>query len=293
VSIPQFPSNLGRAIDLSGLGKAPASNPTHSSINEVNVENFVSGFVERSMQLPVFLLVYSDRSPASIELRNLIAKMAEDDGGSWLFGAINADNQPEIIQALQVQSVPFALAFIAKQPIPLFDRIYPEDQIRLVIKKVFEMAVEQGMKLSISNEPEPPMEPEEIAAMAAIESGDFSGAAMAYRNWLQRSPNESLAKIGLAQCELNLRVAGVDAQSAILEADQNPQSVAAQKLAADLEMARGEVRVACERLLNCIAVVTGEDRLDAKNHLLTLFSLIDPADPDLIKSRNKLASVLY
>jgi len=37
----------------------------------------------------------------------------------------------------------------------------------------------------------------------------------------------------------------------------------------------------------------GENRNKAKEHLLLLFQLVDPSDPDLIKSRRELASALF
>ena len=137
------------------------------------------------------------------------------------------------------------------------------------------------------------MEPEEAAALSALESGDYSGAAMAYRNWLQRKPDEVMAKIGLAQCELMIRIAGLNPSKTIEEADSRPADIAPQLMAADIEIAQGLQKRAFERLITFVRNSSGDERKKAKEHLLLLFQLVDPSDPDLIRARTELASALF
>ena len=137
------------------------------------------------------------------------------------------------------------------------------------------------------------MEPEEVAALSALESGDYSGAAMAYRNWLQRKPDEQLAKIGLAQCELMIRIEALNPELTITDANANPTMIDKQLMAADIEIAQGAPKSAFERLITYVRNSAGEDKKRAKDHLLLLFQLVDPSDPDLIRARNELASALF
>ena len=222
-----------------------------------------------------------------------MAEMAKRDNFTWIFGAINADAQPQLVQALQVQSVPFAIAFIDEQPLALFDKIYPQEQIALVITKLFQIAKERGLKVDIPEVKEIPMEPEEVAALSALEKGDYSGAAMAYRNWLQRKPDEQLAKIGLAQCELMIRVEGLSPELTIKDANSHPDVIEKQLMAADIEIAQGMPKNAFERLITLVRNSAGEDKKRVKEHLLLLFQLVDPSDPELIRARNELASALF
>jgi putative thioredoxin len=293
VSMPQLPKNFGRAYDLSSLGKPKSAPSPESAIDEVTVENLMSDFVEKSKEAPVVLLAYSDRAPATIELRDLLAKIAKADNGTWKFGAINVDTQPQLVQALQLQSVPFALAFVAEKLVPLFDRPLQEEQFRLVLAKLFELAREQGLNVDVPEIKEAPMEPEEAAALSALEKGDYSGAAMAYRNWLQRKPGEVLAEIGLAQCELMLRIAALDPIRTIKTANEKPDSLQDQLMASDIELAQGMYQQAFDRLLKVMRTFTGEDKNKAKDHLLALFKLVDPKNPALIKARQELASALF
>jgi len=284
---------MGRAFDLSSLTKPKVEAEPSSLIPEATVENFMDSYVAVSKTKPVVLLAYSPRSKASIDLRNLIYSMSEEDKQSWLFGAINADAQPQLTQALQIQSVPMAIAFIDEQPLALFDRVYPREQIALVIAKLFEVAKERGLNVSVPEIKETPLEPEEAAALSALGNGDYSGAAMAYRNWLQRKPDETMAKIGLAQCELMIRVAGLNPAMAISDADKHLGDVTKQLMASDIEIVQGQQKRAFERLITFVRNSSGDDRKKAKEHLLLLFQLVDPSDPDLIRARSELASALF
>lgn len=293
MSMPPLPGNFGRAFDLSSLTKPKVESVSSSTALEATVENFITDFVSISKEKPVVLLAYSQRSPASVELRDLMAEMSLADKQSWLFGAIDADAQPQLAQALQIPSIPYAIAFIAEQPLALFDRPYPQEQIAMVIAKLFEMAKEKGLAVEIPEAKEVPLEPEEAAALAALESGDYSGAAMAYRNWLQRRPDELMAKIGLAQCELMVRISELDPQDTIKQANQEPASVEKQIKAADIEIAQGQIKSAFDRLINVVRTSDGDAKKLAKEHLLLLFQLVDPSEPDLIRARTELASALF
>jgi putative thioredoxin len=293
MSLPPLPNNMGRAFDLSSLTKPKVETEPISHIPEATVENFMDSYVAASKTKPVVLLAYSSRSKASTDLRDLIYTMSEEDKQSWIFGAINTDSQPQLAQALQIQSVPMAIAFVNEQPLALFDRVYPREQIALVIAKLFEVAKERGLDVSVPEMKETPLEPEEAAALSALENGDYSGAAMAYRNWLQRKPDETMAKIGLAQCELMIRVAGLNPSMAISDAEKNLGDITKQLMASDIEIVQGQQKRAFERLITFIRNSTGDDRKKAKEHLLLLFQLVDPSDPDLIRARSELASALF
>ena len=293
MTLPPLPQNMGRAFDLSSLTKPKVVESENQSVPEATVENLMTDYVALSKEKPVVLLAYSPRSKASVDLRDLMAEMAKRDNFTWIFGAINADAQPQLVQALQVQSVPFAIAFIDEQPLALFDKIYPQEQIALVITKLFEVAKERGLKVDIPEVKEIPMEPEEVAALSALEKGDYSGAAMAYQNWLQRKPDEQLAKIGLAQCELMNRIEGLSPELTIKDANSHPNVIEKQLMAADIEIAQGLPKNAFERLITLVRNSAGEDKKRVKEHLLLLFQLVDPSDPELIRARNELASALF
>jgi putative thioredoxin len=46
-------------------------------------------------------------------------------------------------------------------------------------------------------------------------------------------------------------------------------------------------------MIKAVKKFIGEDRDKAKAHLISLFNLVDPTDPRLIKARGELASALF
>jgi putative thioredoxin len=218
-----------------------------------------------------------------------------DGGPSWIFGSVNVDAEPAVAKALQVQSVPLAIAIIQEQLVPLFESVPPAEQVRAVINKVLELAAQKGIGAApIQEEGQGDLiEPEEAAAMVALQEGDFVSAKKSYEAWLQRSPANEFAKLGLAQVELLIRIDGVDPADAISKGDANLSDLAAQILASDCEIAQGEFEAATARLISAVKNTSGEDRKLVRDHLLILFSLTEADDPRLIKARQQLASALF
>ena len=291
-----LPRNFGRAFDLSTL-KQPATPPsTSSAALEVTPTNVMSDFVAHSKAEPVVLLAWSSRMPESKTVLTHLDELAAADK-SWRLGSVNLDKYPELAQALQVQAIPFALALIQEQGVPLFDAPHPKEQIRLVINKVLELAAQKGMTVKdASGTPlpsEPKMEPEEEEAVSALEKGDYSSAAAAYKKWLARRPGETLAQIGLAQCELMMRINNLDPKKVLAEAASEHNNLSLQIQAADIEVATGAYENAFNRLIKCVKTMDADEKKKAKDHLLVLFTLVDPTDPILIKARSALASALF
>jgi putative thioredoxin len=284
-----LPPNFGRAVDLSSLGK-PAPQPSGPVPGKaVTAENLTTEFLELSSTKPVIVLVWSPRSPESITTLQSLAELQTEDAGAWELGQINADTDPEVAQAIQTKSVPYAVAFIGGQMVPLFEQPYPREQIRLVITKVLELAAQQG----IGDAPVEKIEPEEEEALTALESGDYEAARDAYKKLLSRKPADSFAKLGLAQTELLIRTKGLDASVVKEKAASAPEDISAQLQCADVEVMSTDVETAFNRLLELVKRTDGDDKKRVKDHLLSLFALVDPADPRLIAARNALANALF
>ena len=283
-------ANFGNAFDLSTLKKPTADQLPTVGI-AVTQENLVSEFVAKSKEQVVVLLAWSARSTQSKEILETLGKLEKADNGSWLLGTVDVDSQPQVAQALQIKSVPVAIAIIAEQLLPLFESVPPADQVRLVINKLLELASQKGVGAAPVGATEIPMEVEEEAAYAAMEKGDYKAAKLSYEAWLKRKPNEQVAVVGLAQVNLMLRIEGLDPVLTLKNAKDN--DLTSQLMCADIQVASGDYEAAFDRLLQVIKSMAGEDRDKAKNHLISLFNLVDPADPRLIKARAALASALF
>jgi putative thioredoxin len=284
-------ANFGNAFDLSTVKKpaGEAVKPNHGK--GVTQENLVSDFVTKSKELVVILLAWSARSAQAQEILETLGKLEIADKNAWLLGVVDVDAQPQVAQALQIKSVPVAIAIIGEQLLPLFESVPPADQVRLVIYKVLEVAAQKGVGTAPEGPTEIPMEPEEQAAYAAIEKGDYKAAKLSYEAWLKRKPNEQVAAVGLAQVNLMLRIDGLDPVLILKNAKDN--DLISQMMCADIEIATGNYEAAFDRLIKAVKNFSGEDRDKAKAHLITLFNLVDPTDPRLVKARGQLASALF
>jgi len=283
--------NFGAVFDLSTL-KKPASSAVNNDPApgvEATVETLPNELMPLSNTKPVIILCWSERFPESLETLKVMGKLNKDDQESWQLATVEIEKQPQVAQALQTRVVPYAIAIVKEQVMPLFENPYPEEQIRMVIDKVLSIAAEQG----IGDAPIERTEPEEDEAMTALQAGNLDGAIAAYEKLVARKPGDAMAKNALAQMQLLKRTHGADTKSIYDAAAANPLDVDAQIACADLEVANGKLEDAFARLLNCVRSLTDDDKKRAKDHLISLFGLVDPADPRLIQARKDLASALF
>jgi putative thioredoxin len=284
-----LPPNFGQAFDLSSLTKPKVDPSVPMPGIEVTVENLSNEILPLSLVRPVIVLMWTSRSPESVEMIKTLGKLEVDYKAAFSLARVDIDANPEVAQAFQTKSVPYAVAIIAEQMVPLFEQAYPEAQIKMVIDKVLTLSSEQG----VGETPVEHIEPEETDAMNALESGDYVAAEAAYKKWLARKPSENLAKLGLAQTQLLIRTEGLDLNTIIAQSTAAPTDIDLQLKAADVEIVNGGVEAAFTRLLHAVKATQGEDRIKIKNHLLNLFALVDPSDPRLAAARKELASALF
>ena len=284
-----LPPNFGQAFDLSSLTKPKVDTSVPMPGIEVTVENLSNEILPLSLVRPVIVLMWTSRSPESVEMVKTLGKLEVDYKAAFALARVDIDANPEVAQAFQTKSVPYAVAIIAEQMVPLFEQAYPEAQVKMVIDKVLTLASEQG----VGQAPVEQIEPEETDAMNALESGDYVAAEAAYKKWLARKPSENLAKLGLAQTQLLMRTEGLDLETVIAQSTASPTDINLQLKAADVEIVNGGVEAAFTRLLHAVNATQGDERTKIKNHLLELFALVDPSDPRLAVARKELASALF
>ena len=283
-------AGFGNVFDLSTLKNPPIdTTPVFGKV--VTQENLVTDFVSKSKEKVIILLCWSPRSGQSKEILEILGKLEQADKDAWLLGTVDVDAQPQVAQALQIKSVPVAIAIIAEQLMPLFESVPPADQVRLVINKLLELASQKGVGSAPEGPTEIPMEAEEVAAFEAMEKGDYKAAQRSYEAWLKRKPNEQVAVIGLAQVNLMLRIEGIDPVLTLKNAKDD--DLISQLMCADIEIASGNYEAAFDRLLRAVKAFSDDERNKVKAHLISLFNLVDPTDPRLIKARSQLASALF
>ena len=126
-----------------------------------------------------------------------------------------------------------------------------------------------------------------------MERGDLDGAAQAFEQELSANPADPVAKAGLAQVNLIRRVSSYDQAQVRRDAAKRPGDVDAQAKVADIELATGRVEEAFNRLLGVIRRTSGDERDQARKHLVSLFDLLPPNEPQVKKARSALSALLF
>ncbi|MGN6473911.1 MAG: tetratricopeptide repeat protein [Mycobacteriales bacterium] len=296
---------LPGAVDLSGLQRQAAAPPAGAAapalsgvVIDVTEATFESAVINASLQVPIVLDFWAEWCGPCKQLSPVLEKLADEYGGRWVLAKIDVDAEQRLGAAFQIQSIPTVMAVIGGQPVPLFQGAIPESEVRKVIDEVLRVAAANGITGTAdvgegTPPPAVPVDPEFAAAHDALDRGDVDAALAAYRVLLERNPGDPDLQMAVARCELLVRTRGVDAESVRANAEQRPDDVDAQLAAADLEMVLDHVEAAVARLVGLVSRSAGSDRDRSREHLPSLFAVLDPEDPRLGAGRRALANALF
>jgi len=290
---------MAGAVDLSALkqrattagedGAAGVAGPPGGvEITEANLEPEV---LVRSSQVPVVVLLWSPRSEPSVQLGNVLAQLEAADGGKWSLATVNVDTVPRVAQMFGVQAVPTVVALGAGQPLSSFQGLQPPEQLRQWIDSLLNATAGKLPGGGGADEPEQ-VDPELAQARDHLDAGDFDAAQNAYQAILDANPNHAEAKGAVRQIGF-LQRATAQRPDAVAAADAAPDDIDAAFAAADVDILQQNVAGAFDRLIGLVKRTADDDRTKVRTRLIELFDLFDPADPEVIDGRRKLANALY
>jgi putative thioredoxin len=279
-------ANAGPAPTAQPAGDAGTPRPAGAGavIIDVSEATFQTEVLERSMTTPVVVDFWAEWCEPCKQLSPVLEKLAIEGNGAWVLAKLDVDANPRLAQMFRVQGIPMVYAIAGGQPLDGFTGVLPESQLRQWIDAVLKSA---GVEV------ERPEDPRLSVADDAMMTGDLDQAEQAYKKILAESPADAAAEAGLAQVGLLRRVSGVDARSALAAAQADPDDVAAQLLAADLEVVGGRAEQAYARLVGLVRRVAGDERERVRRHLVSLFTVAGPDDPAVAGARRALANALF
>ena len=311
------------AVDLSALaakakksaeagprapGRSPApgagSGATGSAVIDVNEADFQARVIDQSMTVPVVVDFWAEWCEPCKQLSPVLAKLAAEYGGRFLVAKVDIEANQQLAAAAGVQSIPLVIAVVRGQVVPMFNGALPEAQVRQVIDELLRVAAENGVTGTLDlaqdegdqadEEPaEPQADPRYAAAETALAEGDFATARTEYQKLLASAPADAVARQGLVNADVLERSIGADEPALREKAAADPGDVETAIALADVEVTGGQIDAAFGRLIACVQATAGAERERARTHLVELFDLVGPADPQVIAARRQLASALF
>ena len=313
------PGAGGAAKKAGGEGNAEANSSANAFVKDSDIANFAADVLEASKETPVIVDFWAPWCGPCKTLGPILERAVSEANGAVRLVKINIDENQEIAQQLRIQSIPTVFAFKDGQPVDGFMGAIPESQISLFIQN---LAGDAGA----AAEAEGALE----LAGQALESGDISAAAQIFGQILQEDSGNPKAVAGLAKCYLSSgdlerarttlglvrpdakedeSIRAVEAELALKEKSRSAGNTETDPLRARIEADPSDLQArydlalaldgandregAIDQLLEIIKAEREWNDNAARNHLLTLFEAMGPADPRTAAARRRLSAILF
>lgn len=271
-------------------GGAASSAPAGAGVIDVTDETFETDVLARSTQQLVVVDLWAEWCQPCKQLSPVLESLAGRAQGAWVLAKIDVDANQRVAQAFRVQSIPMVVAIAHGQPVAAFNGVRSETEITEWIDEILSQVGDTLAGGPVGEAGPEPEDPRMVAAEEKLNTGDFEGALADYRAIAEAEPANTEAASAARNLEFVLRAQAHD--PSIVETAA-PTDVDAQLAAADVLLLAQQPEAAFDRIIAVVKVTAGDDRTRARQRLLELFELFDPAEPFVVSARRKLATALY
>jgi putative thioredoxin len=231
---------------------------------DVTDATFQTEVIERSRTTPVVVDLWAPWCGPCRTLGPILEKVVADAGGRVTMVKVNVDENPQISQAFNVQSIPLVVALVDGQPVAEFMGAQPEQAVRQFVEKLLPSAAE-----------------EQIAALLA------AGDANSLLAVLQIDPGNEAAIVALAE----LMVVDGKGPEALELLARIPESAETRRVAALARVGRSHDDDYDAQLSGLLGAVKGDD--EARQRYVDIMELMGPDDERTAAYRKKLTAALF
>lgn len=306
-----------RAAESSSVNNAGSAPKAGGYVIDVNEQSFQS-MVQTSVSFPIVLLLWQHSDESYYEVAQKLADAVNSLDGRMQLARIDADESPNIVQALRAQQLPSIYGLVGGRPMPIVNGLPSDEEMQqictVILPKLVQVAEQSGVAgtapfiespddstLDDSDESESKSESSSIekvppahkkAHELAIQ-GDYEGAAREYAKVMESDPHDVLAAREHAKALLLARNVNTNVAEVRKSAGDNPDDVNAQLSVADVDMIDGHIEDAFDRLLDFLVAKHRNDFDTVRSRMLEYFAMLPADDERLKRARRRLSILLY
>jgi len=300
---------LALGQSAAGHGAAP--------VKDVTTASFETDVIAASMEAPVIVDFWAPWCGPCKQLAPALEKAVAATRGKVRLTKVDIDKNPDLAQALRIQSIPTVYAFFQGRPVDAFQGALPDSQVKQFVER---LAAQGGGDDGVAAVLE--------QAAQALEAGDTENAIAAYRAILNEVPETPAAFLGLVRALLaeDRLDEAKDVLGQVPKAIATHADIAAAKAAIDLAeqaasagptgplkdavardpadhrsridlatalYAGGQHEEAVDHLLDSIKRDRAWNEEEARKQLVKYFEARGPKDPITVAGRRRLSSILF
>ena len=285
------------------------------NIIDITQDQFIEEVIEKSKSVPVVVDFWAPWCGPCKQLTPVLEKLVNNKNGKVILAKINVDENQGIAGQLNIQSIPTVYGFIDGKPVDAFQGSQPESKIEAMINKLIDAAPGNEIPKILEE------------ADLLFKDQKFEEAQKIYETLIGLDPGNPKVIGGLLRCLVQLKKYD-DAREMLESLDdntlKNEEILKMKKLLANLNEDGGqdmeELKLfvknnpndkekrfeLAKKFLSSNETEDGFNELliifeqdpkwneeAAKNKLLEYFDLLGFNDPNVLKARKKLSSLMF